>query len=123
MNNEGEQLIITGSFDGLLGRVAKMDHFGLLLTGKKILTKAKKERVEATMRMSEVQEMTGLTREDVEFFVSLRLISVIEAGGDPLLSFKDVFCLAMILERFVGEGVILSGVPRSRRSKELQLIR
>ena len=103
-----DELIIAGSFNGLLGRVAKIDYWDVSIAGKKILKKAKKEHVEATMRLSEVSTLTGLTREDAEFFVSLRLIEGVEAGEDPLLSFKDVFCLVKIFERFFGEGVICS---------------
>lgn len=106
MNEPSEPLIISGSFNGLMDRVAKIDFFDVWLAGKKVLKKAKKDRIEATMRMSEVLTLTGLTREDVEFFVSLGLISVIEVGEDPLLSFKDVFCLVKIFEPFVAEGVI-----------------
>lgn len=102
-----DELIITGSFNGLLDRVAKIDFFDVRLTGKKILKKAKKLKIEPTMRMSVVSTLTGLTREDIGFFVSLRLISVVEAGEDPLLSFKDVFCLMRILERFVDQGTIV----------------
>lgn len=107
MNDPSEPLIITGSFNGLMDRVAKIDLFHVWLEGRKIIKKAKKERVKASMRMSEVSTLTGLTREDIGFFVSLRLISVVEAGEDPLLSFKDVFCLMRILERFVDQGTIV----------------
>lgn len=103
-----DELIIRGSFNGLLDRLAKIDYFDVWHSGTKILKKAKKDRVEATMRMSEALTMTGLSDEDVEFFVSLRLICVVELGEDPLLSFKDVFCLVKIFERCFGEGVICS---------------
>ncbi len=101
-----DELIIMGSFNGLLDRVAEIDFFAVWLTGKKILKKAKKDCIEATMRMSEVRALIGLTREDVEVFVSLSLISVIDAAEDSLLSFRDVFCLVKIFERFVHQGII-----------------
>ena len=103
MNEESERLIIAGSFNGLLDRLVKIDFLDVWLTSTKILKKAKKERVEGTIQMSEVLTLTGLTREDVEFFISLRLISVIEAGEDPLVSFRDVFCLVRIFERICSE--------------------
>lgn len=101
-----DELIITGSFNRLLDRVAKIDFFDVWLTGTKILKKAKKDRIEATVRVSEVLTLTGLTWEDIEFFVSLGLISVIAPGEDPVLSFKDVSCLVNIFERFVDDEVI-----------------
>lgn len=107
MNEQSEPLIITGSLNGLMERVAKIDFFDVWLTGKKILKKAKKDRIEATRPMTEVIMLTGLTREDVEFFVSLGLIESVAAGEDPLLSFNDVFCLMKLFERFVGEGLIV----------------
>lgn len=100
---EHGQLIITGSFNGLMERVSEIDSFDVWLTGKSLLKKAKKERVEATMRMSEVSTLTGLTREHVEFFVSLSLISVIEQSEDPHLSFKDVFVLVKVFEKFADD--------------------
>lgn len=102
-------LIITGSFNGLMDRVAKIDFFDVWLTGKKILRKAKKSKIEPTMRMSGVLTLTDLKREDVEFFVSVRLISVVEAGDDPLFSFRDVSSLVRIFEQFVDQGIIRQG--------------
>lgn len=109
MNDEPEQLIITRSFNGLLDRIAKIDRLGVWLTGKKILKKAKKDRIEATMRISEVLTLTGLTRKDVEFFVSLGLISVVNADQDPLLSARDAFSLVRIFERMLDQGIICTG--------------
>lgn len=99
-------VIIRSNFTGLMDRVAKIDFFGVWLEGRKVLKKAKKDRIEAIMPMTEVITNTGLRRADVEFFVSLRLIECVEAGEDPLLSFKDVFCLMRTFERFVAEGII-----------------
>ncbi len=107
MSEASEPLIITGSFNGLMDRIAKIYFFDVWLTGKQILKKAKKERAEATMRLSAVLALTGLTREDVEFFVSLRLIERVEGGEDARLSFKEVFCLVKIFERFVDEEIIV----------------
>lgn len=106
MNDEPRHLIITGRFNGLLDRLAQIDFFSVWVSGSRILKKAKKDRVEATMGMSEVSQLTGLTKEDIEFFVSLRLIECAEAGDDSLLPFKDVFCLVRIVERFVAVGII-----------------
>ena len=50
--------------------------------------------------------MTEMTNEDLETFTSLRLIAVAESADDPVLSFRDVFCLVNIFSAFVGEGVI-----------------
>jgi len=105
MSEESERLIITGSFNGLLDRIAKIDFFHVWLSGTKILKKAKKEGIEATIKMSEVSTLTGLTREDLELFTfAIPLIEIVEGGDDPLLSFKDVFCLVKIFERAVDEG-------------------
>ena len=99
-------MIINRSFYGLLDRIARIDFFGVWLSGTKILKKAKKERTEAVMQISEVSALTGLTKEDVALFASLRLIEVVEAGKDPLLSFRNVFSLVRVFDRFVDEGVI-----------------
>lgn len=109
MNDKSGRLIITGSFNALLDRLAKLDFFDVWLTGSKILKKAKKDRIEAIMRMSEILAMTGLMTEDVELFVSLRFISVVEAGSDPLLSFQNVFALLKVFERLVDEGAMYRG--------------
>lgn len=101
------ELAITGSFNGLLDRLAKIDHFGVWLTGKKILKKAKEERVEATMRMSEVTTLTGLKREDLELFTTaIPLIEIVEPGADPLLPFSEVYCMVKIFERFVEDRMV-----------------
>ncbi|MGV3661426.1 MAG: hypothetical protein ACO1TE_14655 [Prosthecobacter sp.] len=102
-----DELIITGSFNGLMVRLAKIDYFDVWLTGKKIIKKAKKERVEATMRMSEVLTLTRLTAEDIEIFCSsLAFIRIVETGEDPLLSARDVLALLSVFERFVDQGII-----------------
>lgn len=106
MNDAGE-LSITDSFNGLLQRMARIDHAGILRTGRKILKQAKRQRIEPTMRMSEVIQMIGMWDEDVKIFVSCRLIAVTEPADDPVLSFRDLFCLVKIFSRFVREGVIL----------------
>lgn len=105
MNNAGE-LTVTDSFNGLLSRMAALDHTAILKTGRKILKQAKKDRMETTMRMSELIQMTGVTKEDLEFFISCRLIAVRESAGDPVLSFSGVYALVRIFSRFAGEGVI-----------------
>lgn len=98
-------LIITGSFNGLLDRLSEVDHFNVWYERSKSKKVAKKQKREPTIRMSEVCTLTGLTREDVEFFVSLRFIECVEAGEDPLLSFRDVFCLVKVFEGIGKEGV------------------
>jgi hypothetical protein len=85
--------------------MAALDHAGILVSGRKILKQAKKQRIEP-MRMSEVIQMTGLTKEDLEAFISCRLIAVTEFADDPGLSFRDVFCLVKIFSGFVDQGVI-----------------
>ncbi len=105
-SEEHSELIITGSFNGLLGRLARIHYYEIWLTGSKNLKKAKKHHVEATMQMSEVSNLTGLTVEDTELFVSFSLIEVGSAGEHPRLSFRGVLRLVYILERFVDESVI-----------------
>lgn len=103
---EDPELIITNSFDGLLSRMAALDHAGILMSGRKTLRNAKRQRVEPTKTMSEMIEMTEMTMEDIGFFVSLRLIECVEAGDDPVLSFRDVYGLVRIFSRFVAQGII-----------------
>lgn len=107
MNDAGE-LIITHSFNGLLSRMAGLDHLGILQEGRKILKKAKKQKTEPSMRVSEVIQLTGMTQENLEFCTSsCRLIDVVEGEEDPVISFAHVHCLVRIFSRFVREGVIL----------------
>lgn len=107
MHNDPKEptLTVTNSFNGLLSRMAALDHTGILVSGPKILKQAKKNRLEPSMRMSEVNQMTGMTMEDLATFISCRLIPVTESADDPVLSFRDVFCLVKIFSRFVREGV------------------
>lgn len=105
MNNAGE-LTVTDSFNGLLSRMAALDHEGILRTGRKTLRNAKRQLVEPTMRMFEVIQITGIPKEDLELFISCRLIAVTEPAHDPVLSFRDVFCLVKIFSGFVDQGVI-----------------
>ncbi|MCP9773959.1 hypothetical protein KBY66_15325, partial [Synechococcus sp. Tobar12-5m-g] len=67
-------LIITNSFDGLLSRMVALDHAGILISGRKLLKQAKKQRIEPAMKMSEVIQMTRMTKEDLEILISCRLI-------------------------------------------------
>ena len=97
---------MTKSFNGLLSRMAALDHSPILATGRKILRNAKRQRVDPTMILSEVMQMTGLQNEDVETFVSCRLIAVTESADDVVVSFRDVFCLIKIFSRFIAQGVI-----------------
>lgn len=51
------------------------------------------------MRMSEVQEMTGLKREHLELFTfAIPIIEVVEPESDPLLSFREVYCFVKIFK-------------------------
>lgn len=100
-------LTVTNSFNGLLSRMAGLDHTGIQKSSRKILKQAKRKGLEPIMKMSEVTQMTGMTKEDLEFFISCRLIEVTESGDDPVLSFRDIYCLMKIFSRFVREGVIL----------------
>lgn len=99
-------LTVTGSYNGLLSRMAALDHAGILASGRKTLRNAKRQRVEPTIRVTEVIQLTGMTDEDLGFFISCRLIQVVEESNDPVLSFSDVYCLMNILSRFAREGVI-----------------
>ncbi len=99
-------LTVTGSFNGLLPRMANLDHAGILKTGRKLLKQAKKARIEPTMRMADVIQMTGMTKGDLEFFISLRLIEFSDPATDLLLSFRDIYCLMKIFSRFVAQGII-----------------
>lgn len=103
MNEESEPLIISGSFNGLMDRVAKIDYFDVWYEWSRAKKEAKKQKREPTIKMSEVHEMTRLTREDLELFTSaVPLIEIVEPGADPLLSFSEVYGLVTIFERIVG---------------------
>lgn len=99
-------LIITGSFNGLMDRIARSDYWSLWMEGRTFLKKDRKDRIEATMPMSKMLTLTGLTHEDIEFLMALHLITVVEQALDPLLSAIDIFTLARVFERFIDDGVI-----------------
>jgi hypothetical protein len=107
MNNASE-LIITGSYHNLLSRMAGLDHLGILMEGRKIMKQAKRKKIEPTMEMSGVIQLTGMTKGDLEFFISCRLIEVIEPSDGPVISLRDVFSLIRIFFRFVNEGAVAS---------------
>lgn len=115
MHNDPKEptLNVTNSFNALLSRMAALDHAGILSSGRKILRNAKRQRVEPTMSMSEVIELTGMPKEDLEFFISCRLIAVTEPAGDPILSLRDIFCLVKIFSRVVDEGIHRTPRPKS----------
>lgn len=92
MNKAGE-LIITESFNGLLSRMAGLDHLGILMEGRKIPKNAKRQKIEPTMKISEVIQLTGMTKDDLDFFISLRLIEVVQPSDDPVISLRHVHCL------------------------------
>ena len=94
--NKVSELIITDSFNGLLSRMAGLDHLGILMEGCKILKNAKRQNIEPTMKMSEVMLLTGMTKEDLDFFRSLRLIEVVQPADDPVISLGYVQCLVRI---------------------------
>ncbi len=94
--NEAGELVITDSFNGLLSRMAELDHLAMLMEGRKILKNAKRQKTEPAMRMSEVSQLTGMTQEDLDFFVSLRLIDVVQPADDPVISLRHVHCLVRI---------------------------
>lgn len=98
-NNDGRgRLVITGSFNGLLERLAQVDHFDVWLSERAILKKAKKERVIPTVKMSEAIKLTGLNSDDILLFVSLKLVEYQEEGKDPLLSANCFFGLIRAFE-------------------------
>lgn len=100
-------LVITGSFNRLLDRLAKLDYWEAWVAGRRITRAAKKQGVEATIPMSAVCELTGLTTEDMDIFCSaFGFIKIVEIGEDPLLLAPDVFGLLKIFERFVDQGLI-----------------
>lgn len=104
--NPGE-LIITGSFNGLLDRLAKIDYFDVWYEWAKAKKLARKQKRQPTIKMSEVQQLTGLVREDLEVFTTaVPLIEIVEPGPDPLLSFSEVYCLVKIFSRMVDDEVI-----------------
>ncbi len=100
---DARELIITGSFNGLLFRIAGLDHLGILQDARKILKQAKRQKTEPSMRMSAVIQTTGMTKEDLELFIACGLLAMTENADDPVLSLKDVFCLVKIFSRFLRE--------------------
>lgn len=102
-----DKLIITGSFNGLLDRLARLDYWDAWVAERRITRAAKKEGVEAAIPMSAVCELTGLTTEDMDIFCSaFGFIKVVETGEDPLLLASDVFGLLKVFERFVDHGIV-----------------
>lgn len=100
-------LVITGSFNGLLDRLAKLDYWDAWEAERRITRAAKKQGVEATIRVYDVSLLTGLRAEDIEVFCwSLGFIKVVETGEDPLLLASDVFGLLKVFERFVDQGIV-----------------
>lgn len=100
-----KELKVSGSFNGLLERLSAIDYDSISLVGRRKIKRAKKERINATIRRSEFEAMTGLTEGDIDLFVSLWLLLPVDGDEDPL-PFKDVFCLLRIFERSVDEGLI-----------------
>lgn len=100
MNRAGE-LIITESFNGLLSRVAGLDHLRILIEGRKVLKNAKRQKTEPTMRMSEAIQLTGMTKDDLDFFISLRLIEVVQPSDNPVIYLRHVHCLVRIFFQMV----------------------
>lgn len=94
--NKVSELIITDSFNGILSRMAGLDHLGIMMEGRKILKNAKRQKTEPTMRMSEAIQLTGMTKADLDFFISLRLIEVVQPADDPVISLRHVHCLVRI---------------------------
>lgn len=90
------ELIVTDSFNWLLSRMAGLDHLAILMEGRKILQNAKRQKTEPTMKMSEVMQLTGMTKDDLDFFISLRLIEVVQPADDPVISLRHVHCLVRI---------------------------
>lgn len=84
-----------------------LDHVRIHSSGRKILKEAKNQRIERTMKMSEVTQLTGMTKEDLETFISCGLIAVIESAYDPVLSFRVVFCFVTMFPRFNREGMMV----------------
>ncbi len=107
MSEDSKPLIITGSFNGLMGRVADIDPFSVWCEWSRARKLAKKQNRTPTIKMSEVQEMTGLAREDLELFTSaVPIIEIVELGADPLLLFSEVYCLVKIFSKMVDDGGI-----------------
>lgn len=107
MNEEARPLIVTGSFNGLLDRLARVDYWDAWVAGKKITNTTKKAVVEATIPASVVFELTGFTTGDLDIFSSsLGFIKIVEDREDPLLSAQSVFGLLKVFERFVDQGII-----------------
>lgn len=110
MSDESGGLIISGSFDGLLDRIAKVDFFDAWLTLKRMVKAARKQKAEATFRLADFCELTSLTKSDVQLFLSLGLISRNGSRDDSLLSGQSLFSLMKVLERLVDDGSISSNV-------------
>lgn len=111
MNNEPTceiacELIVTGSFNNLLPRLAELDYLEILITCKKRLREAKRQKIKPAMRMSEAIALTGMTKQDLEFLTSQRLLSTTEEAQDPLLSLPELYGLPQIISRMVREEVI-----------------
>lgn len=99
-------LIVTGSFNNLLLRMGELDYLEILTTCKQRLRESKRQKIKPTMRMSEAVALTRMTKQDLEFFTSQRLLSTTEEGEDPLLSLPELYGLSRIFSRLVRKEVI-----------------
>ncbi len=103
MSEASEPLIITGSFNGLMDRIARVPFFDVWFHLKTLVKRVKKQETEPAISIAEALTLTGLLKEDVELFVSLGLVSIIHGEENPLLSVRDVLSLVQIFEPFAME--------------------
>lgn len=104
MDTENSELIITGSFNGLLERVARISFFDVWFHLKTLMG-AKKQKRKPSIQISELCVLTGLAVDDVQVFISLHLIECIGVDGEALLCVQSVLTLMKVLEQSVEAGV------------------
>ncbi len=81
---------IIGDFNGLGGRMAKLDHINIIRRGKEMLLQAKAQDAKLAMRMSCVCSVTGMTKMDLATFIFMGLIHADTASTNPLLNVEEV---------------------------------
>ncbi len=81
---------IIGDFNGLGGRMAKIDHKAILKRGREMLADAKAQDATLKMRMSCICSVTGMTKMDLATFIFMGLIHADTSVPNPLLNVEEV---------------------------------
>lgn len=90
IKSERPSFRIIGDFNGLGGRMAKIDHKAILKRGREMLADAKAQDATLKMRMSCICSVTGMTKMDLATFIFMGLIHADTSVPNPLLKVEEV---------------------------------